>query len=373
MILIRRLLLILLCMILPAAHAACAEPAGFLCVADLHLTTDAQESWVLSAVREKAAGCSAVLFLGDNTNNGKAEEHTAFLAYLRTLAEDGTKVYVVPGNHDLSGSTAPEVFRKRYHAFGYDEAFLQDETSLSYAVMAGDACLLVIDTNDDTGSRSLTPRGGIRPGVMDFAARVVSALPEGTPVIACGHHPLFPYVSDYGDVTENAEAFAGELARLGVRIWLCGHRHGHAAQSAEGIRQIIVGMPGGYPAWTGSIAAEADGSLHYTAVPLLDPESDLYRELRDGTLALGLQMGTGSLTGTAYEGDEAAAAWFAEAFVAQADGTLAEKREALLADENCEKWRRADVRSVTRQWMLELLEQSTEDVRDILISPNGIH
>ena len=197
------------------------------------------------------------------------------------------------------------------------------------------------------------------------------ALPEGTPVIACGHHLLLPYAPAYGDVTENAEGFTGLLNRLGVRVWLCGHRHGHATQAMDGLRQIIVGVPNAYPAWAGSIAVTEDGGLRYAVVPLLDPDGAAYQALYDGTRELGFSMGTGSLKGTAYEGDEAAAAWFAEAFTAQADGTLPEKRAALLADENCEKWRRADVRSVTKAWILDLLEQDTDDVREVWIGPDA--
>ena len=109
----------------------------------------------------------------------------------------------------------------------------------------------------------------------------------------------------------------------------------------------------------------------YAVVPLLDPDGAAYQALYDGTRELGFSMGAGSLKGTAYEGDEAAAAWFAEAFIAQADGTLPEKRAALLADENCEKWRRADVRSVTKAWILDLLEQDTDDVREVWIGPDA--
>ena len=44
-----------------------------------------------------------------------------------------------------------------------------------------------------------------------------------------------------------------------------------------------------------------------------------------------------------------------------------EERTELLKRAGCAKWRKAQVRSVTKEWILGLLESETEDVRDVLL------
>ena len=101
---------------------------------------------------------------------------------------------------------------------------------------------------------------------------------------------------------------------------------------------------------------------------LLERDTELARSLREQARVLGLTMAAGSLKGTAYEGDEEAISWFGEAFMASVEGTLQEKREQLLEDDGCRKWREAQVHSVTKAWMLGLLESDgTEDVRQITV------
>ena len=82
---------------------------------------------------------------------------------------------------------------------------------------------------------------------------------------------------------------------------------------------------------------------------------------------LGERMASGSLEGTAYAGDEEAIAWFTEAFMAELDSSIGRRSAEFLAQPGCEKWRKAKVRAVTRDWILGVLESAPEDVTDLLI------
>ncbi len=361
----RRVLYLLMIVFLLYTGRAAADT---MFVADLHLTANAADhAQVLDAIAESARGRDTLVFLGDNTNNGRSEEHTAFLTFLARLEkETGARILVVPGNHDLCGETTPEVFRARYARYGAGQAAYADQGSLSYAVVH-DVCYLVVDTNAYDAVQRMTGHGGISEGTLAFCESVLAALPEDVPVVACGHYPLLP-LGEGRDGADEAGELLGCLRRHGVGLWMCGHRHNNETLSGYGLRQITVGVPGGYPAWCGLLVEGSPWT--YRVLPLFDEDSAYAREGREAALQLGRTMAEGSLKGTAYEGDEGAVAWFADAFLCEVESRVKGERERLLADENCEKWRRASVRAVTREWILGILDGETEDVREITVDMN---
>ena len=85
-----------------------------------------------------------VVFPGDLTNNGSKVNHQEFEKRLKRLKATGTKVYVVPGNHDINNEKAlyfkdnqihntdsitKEDFAKIYGVYGYDDAVSRDENT----------------------------------------------------------------------------------------------------------------------------------------------------------------------------------------------------------------------------------------------------
>ena len=105
--------------------------------------------------------------------------------------------------------------------------------------------------------------------------------------------------------------------------------------------------------------------------PLFREDEPAALRMKAEQQALARRMAEGSLSGTAYEGDPGAAEWFVRVFNASLSGTLPDTRRALLEDENCEKWRRAEVRSAAKGWILSLLEQPQEDVRRVFVPLPG--
>ena len=148
--------------------------------------------------------------------------------------------------------------------------------------------------------------------------------------------------------------------------YFCGHRHSNYTLTLGGFRQINIGVPTGYPAWAGTVT-DTDRFWHYRIRPLYDPESETGLQMKQAARALGERMAAGSLENTEYAGDEEAIDWFADAFMAEAESTIGQIRSELLARDGCAKWRKAKVRSVTREWILGILENGQEDVRDLQI------
>jgi len=88
-----------------------------------------------------------VLVPGDLTKDGELHNHQIVASYLAQLEDAGKKVYVIPGNHDISNPHAssfqgsnlvpmptitPSEFADIYNDFGYGEAVYRDPNSKSY-------------------------------------------------------------------------------------------------------------------------------------------------------------------------------------------------------------------------------------------------
>ncbi|NDV68079.1 metallophosphoesterase [Dysgonomonas sp. 25] len=99
-----------------------------------------------------------LLICGDITKDGERQSHIDFAKKLKPLQEAGTKVFVIPGNHDINvpdpigyvgnrtyqtENTSPEEFVHIYNRCGYADAFDRDTASLSYAAVLDEHTWLV--------------------------------------------------------------------------------------------------------------------------------------------------------------------------------------------------------------------------------------
>ena len=351
-----------------AALGEAHQTESFLVISDTHLTENAAaHAVVLEAVAQAARGRDVVLLLGDNTNNTHAEEHALVLKWAEEIKEkSGAGVFILPGNHDYSTHLGPEEFRLQYGAYGWDRAFSQDSATASCAVMtAKGACILLLDTNQFDASGFVQPDGGIGAETLKWLQEVLKSLPDGTPVIACGHHPILP--KERNNRTPGALALSQVLRAYGVGLYLCGHDHGFASMEQDGLRQITVGQPQAYPGWAGVIE-KTDGGFAWCTEPIYDEQSDSFLTLRSGAEALARGMAAGTLAPTVYADDEGAIQWFVSAFMQFPSGEMTkESCAALLSDENCQKSREVETRTVVKEWIIGLLENCPESLREIAI------
>ena len=362
-------------MCISAALGESAEPERFLVISDIHLTKEAQNhAAMLRAVTQAVRGMDAVLLLGDNTNNTHPEEHGLVLEMAEEIRrQSGTEVYILPGNHDYSAiRMGLNEFHAQYGAYGWNQAFSQNKETASCAVMTrGGTCLLLLDTNMRDDALLFKADGGIRGSTLVWLQETLASLPDGTPVLACGHHPILP--PERNERTPGANALSQVLQAYGVGLYLCGHDHGFATVEWEGLRQITVGQPQAYPGWVGIVEKEENGFRWHTE-GIYDTQSPDYISLRESAYALAGSIARGTLSTTPYADDEAAIEWFVSAYMLLADGEMTpEKNAALLADENCRKWCEAETRTVAKEWMLNLLKNCPENVRRIDIPSSRKH
>lgn len=343
--------------LLLAALCAASRAETFLVTSDLHLTADrAAHEPTLDALREAASGADAVLLLGDSTNNTHAGEHARVLEFLASL---DVPAFIIPGNHDITPDLSE--FIDRYAEYGWNRAFSRDADSASCAVLtAGGACLLLLDTNDTPGY--VASQGGISGETCAWVKETLLALPEGTPVVACGHHPILP--SERWARTPGAGSLVAALD--GVKLYLCGHDHGFAAVKTEALQQITVGQPHAYPGWVGLLEVSPAG-LRWRVLPLYDEPTR--QAMRESALALARGMARGTLAGTAHADDETAIQWFAEAFEAAMTSELNDQTcAALLNAPGAQLWREIETRTVVKRWIFGLLHSHPQDVRKIDIA-----
>lgn len=189
-----------------------------------------------------------VLITGDLTKDGELSSHLKAAQYFKELEENGKKVFVIPGNHDVrnfnassySGSSVSRVdnisaedFSRIYKDFGYDEALERDKNSLSYIaepleglrILAIDACRY---KENVTGS---VTGGTISSQTLSWIKeKLTQARSEGKTVIGMMHHALLEHftgqkqlLNEY--VIDNWQQTASELADLGLEVMFTGHMH----------------------------------------------------------------------------------------------------------------------------------------------------
>ncbi len=191
-----------------------------------------------------------VLVSGDMTKDGEAVSHAIAAEKLTALTDAGIKVYVIPGNHDVSNPVAvsysgdtetpvknitPEEFVRIYAGFGYGDAIERDAGSLSYVAEPMDGLwILAIDScryRENAEAGEALVGGKISQATADWIASVLQkAKSEQKAVIAIMHHGVVEHWDgqrklheDY--IIQDYAHFGAFLASYDVRLAFTGHYH----------------------------------------------------------------------------------------------------------------------------------------------------
>jgi len=196
------------------------------------------------------ANVEFVLVPGDLTKDGSKLSHLGFAQHMTELEERGVKVFVVPGNHDVSNGEArafsgdttirvenvnPQQFSEIYSAFGYDEAVYRDTNSLSYIsepteglwIVGLDACLYAY--NDSMGHSHTA--GAFNEATLKWLEEILLTEEADQKVkVALMHHGVLEHYKGqkkyFGEyiVSENKKV-SRQLADLGINTVFTGHYH----------------------------------------------------------------------------------------------------------------------------------------------------
>lgn len=188
-----------------------------------------------------------LIISGDLTSNGEKANHQELAEKLQRIEAQGTKIYVIPGNHDiqnpwargfkgdqqyLTPSIGRDEFADIYSNFGYEEAVSRDKNSLSYlAAPSEDLWLLMLDTNQYEYNRLLgmpTTNGSIKEGTMTWMKECSQlAQKNHAKLITIMHHNLMDHSSvlSQGYTLDNSGEARKLFRELGLTLTLSGHIH----------------------------------------------------------------------------------------------------------------------------------------------------
>jgi len=191
------------------------------------------------------------LVTGDLTKDGEKISHQNMAKYLDSIEMNGiTKVFVVPGNHDVNNVDAysydgsnqtkvdyisPADFKSIYQNFGYGEATATDPSSLSYlAKPKSKVWILGIDVCEydlNISSNEPITAGRFKPETYKWVlARLEEAKVAGATVIGMMHHGLTEHytgqsISFPEYVVEGWDTISVRLADAGLKLMFTGHYH----------------------------------------------------------------------------------------------------------------------------------------------------
>ena len=216
-----------------------------------------------------------LLITGDMTNHGERQSHIDFIEKLKPLSESGTRIFVVPGNHDVNvpnakayigdkptatSAISAKEFEQIYAPYGYADAAKRDNTSLSYLTELNDSTwILGIDSNKYKENTTTTISAGrILPETIRWILEILEeAKSKDILVLGMMHHGLvehMPYQStfmpDY--LIDNWKNNAETLADNGLKVIFTGHFHSNditqlTTLKGNKIYDIETGSLAGYP------------------------------------------------------------------------------------------------------------------------------
>lgn len=206
---------------------------------------------LMEAISEIVAARPDILLIpGDLTKDGEKVSHEVMAILLKQVSDQGIKVFVIPGNHDINNpeavayngnnsSTVPSIsagdFEAIYSGFGYENAISRDDNSLSYICQPfNKVWILGIDDckYDQNVTGGLAKVGGlIKEGTMTWIQdKLAEAKKKNITVLAMMHHGIMEHYTgqndlDPGYVTDNWQTNADKLIDAGLRVLFTGHYH----------------------------------------------------------------------------------------------------------------------------------------------------
>lgn len=317
-----------------------------------------------------------LLLCGDLTNNGLKKEHQGLAEKLDRDRENGTRILVIPGNHDLKGITREE-FETIYQDFGYRAPLMKDNSSLSYVTaLADNFWILMLDTNISNTD------GGITDETLVWIQDVLEQADSSeTDVITATHHNLLGHSSSQYNQQysfENQENLLKLLEQHHVALNISGHLHKqHAAKrkttsQKNAFYEITGGMLADYPnlytnltinqktrtisyrsqpldvdSWASEHGYEEDHLLHFSAYSHSS-------RLKTGAGLVGGMLSSMDISGE--ELDRLTGFWTA-IYMDASDGTIGSTRAGYLASDDYRLWQQYQNKSKYSEWLDFLLGQ----------------
>lgn len=281
-----------------------------------------------------------LLVCGDITNDGEKQSHLDFLKKIKPLQDNGTRVFVIPGNHDINmpvaseykgdkrspvATVSPDEFAGIYKECGYGDALKRDDNSLSYvAGLDNNTWLLAIDAAryKEYTTGSITA-GRISPETEKWILDVLKEAKEKrVEVIGMMHWGLTEHImyqsmifKDY--LVDDWKRLANLFADNGMKAVFTGHFHSNditAFKSENGntIYDVETGTLAAYPFSYRYVDLDKEGMSIVTKNITTIPENpELAEKDKQRMLELSTKLAKGKLGKFGYSLSDETSALFA--------------------------------------------------------------
>ena len=211
----------------------------------------------VSAILASDSQIDFVLVAGDLTKDGEKQCHELFQSYMIQLLDDGIKVLVVPGNHDINNpdamafegdtttevdSVTPNEFEALYATMGFRDAIERDANSLSYIAEPVTGlwvfCLDSCKYEDNYTNGSPETSGAFSDETLSWILEnIQTAKVQNKTIIGMMHHGILEHfegqsqLTGLGDeyVVDDWETVSESLAVQGFNLMFTGHYHAQDA------------------------------------------------------------------------------------------------------------------------------------------------
>jgi len=223
---------------------------------------------------------------GDLTHDGEKLSHEALAKQLKEIEKNGTRVFVVPGNHDLENPFAKDYaeggwktaktvsadeFETIYKNYGFDEAISRDPSGLSYlAAPSDDVYLLMLDSNKYGMLNMPTGSGKLTDDTLNWIKEATQiARDNNAQIITVMHHNLIKHSERLyeGYVINNYEEVVPIFDELNLNIVLSGHMHAqdikYTEQANNTIYDIVTSSMSIYPMNYGVVEYKKGDGISY--------------------------------------------------------------------------------------------------------------
>ena len=343
-----------------------------------------------------------LIISGDLTNNGEKASHKELADKLESIEQEtGTKIYVIPGNHDIKNPWArgfqgseqyvtdtitPEDFADIYQDFGYTEAVSRDEGSLSYlATPSKDLWLLMLDTsisefNELMGNPMIN--GELSPETLAWIRKCgEQAKNENARLVAVMHHNLLDHskVLNKGFTLDNNEEALEVFKECGIQLVFSGHIHLQNIKSDgtdHPIYDIATGSLGVYPVQYGILTFDPTDGFDYNT-SLVDVEgwakaegiedenltgfSDYSKAYYSEASLKKAKDRLAEVEGYTDKEKQMMAETMGKLNLNYFAGTIDKVREEILASEGYHLWETADPSVRTKNYILSVLEDGKDN------------
>lgn len=238
----------------------------------VHYTDNLVDGLISKAIDSNA---DFLILSGDLTFNGEKESHISLAKKLTSLQTLGTRVLVIPGNHDINSNfsysyfdddatkvenISSSEFKNIYYDFGYKNAISKDKNSFSYIYpLREDLYAIFLDSNTDKAKNSLNAK------TLTWLEKSLESFDSNIKYISVTHQNILQHNSllTEGYVIKNSNKLLDLYNKYNVSLNLTGHIHIQHIESLNNLNEIATGALASYPNNFSTLNIDSESNLTY--------------------------------------------------------------------------------------------------------------